>query len=58
MAVPPVPVEAVVGVGIPYEVIVDIAQQHRADLIVIGAFGKGYQEGQWYFDSSQYNRLL
>ena len=46
-AVPSVPVEAVVGVGIPYEVIVDIAHQHRADLIVIGAYGKGYQEGRF-----------
>jgi nucleotide-binding universal stress UspA family protein len=46
-AVPSVPVEAVVGVGIPYEVIIDIAHQHRADLIVIGAYGKGYQEGRF-----------
>jgi len=42
-----VPMEAVVGVGIPYEVIIDIAHQHRADLIVIGAYGKGYEEGRF-----------
>ena len=46
-AVASVPVEAVVSVGIPYEVIIDISHQHRADLIVIGAYGKGYQEGRF-----------
>lgn len=42
-----VPVEAVVGVGVPYDVIIDMAIQHKADLIVIGAYGKGYQEGRF-----------
>jgi nucleotide-binding universal stress UspA family protein len=42
-----VPIEAVVGVGIPYDVITDIAHQHKADLIVIGAYGAGYQEGRF-----------
>lgn len=41
------PVEAVVGIGVPYEVIIDVAHQHQADLIVIGAYGKGYQEGRF-----------
>src|SRR5690606_32559044 len=40
-------VEAVVEVGIPYEAIVHFAYQHQADLIVIGAYGKGYQEGRF-----------
>lgn len=42
-----VPVEAVVGVGVPYDVIIDMATQHKADLIVIGAYGKGFQEGHF-----------
>lgn len=40
-------VEAVVEVGVPYEVIVHLANQHQADLIVIGAYGKGYEEGRF-----------
>lgn len=46
-AVSTVPVEAVVEVGIPYDVIIDIANRHKADLIVIGAYGKGYEEGRF-----------
>jgi nucleotide-binding universal stress UspA family protein len=40
-------VEAVVEVGTPYEVIAHVAHQHQADLIVIGAYGKGYEEGRF-----------
>jgi hypothetical protein len=40
-------VEAIVGIGVPYEVIVEIAHQRNADLIVIGAYGKGYIEGRF-----------
>ena len=40
-------VEAVVEVGTPYEAIVHLAHQNQADLIVIGAYGKGYQEGRF-----------
>lgn len=50
------PVEAVVGVGIPSEVIVDIANKQKADLIVIGAYGKGYQEGR--FIGSNLQRVI
>lgn len=42
-----VPIEAVVEVGIPHEIIVDIADKQAADLIVIGAYGKGFQEGKF-----------
>lgn len=42
-----VPIEAVVQVGIPHEIIVDIADKQAADLIVIGAYGKGFQEGKF-----------
>lgn len=39
-----VPVESVVEVGVPYEQIVDVAHKHKADLIVIGAYGKEHTE--------------
>lgn len=42
-----VDLEGVVEVGIPYEVIVQKADQDEADLIVIGAYGKGHQEGRF-----------
>lgn len=39
-----VPVEAVVEVGVPHQEIVDIANKHAADLIVIGAYGMGHTQ--------------
>ena len=41
------PIEAIVGIGVPYEVITEVAHQQKADLIVIGAYGKGYYEGRF-----------
>lgn len=35
-----VPVETFVDVGFPFNVILDVAEQQKADLIVIGAYGK------------------
>ncbi|TVP49652.1 MAG: universal stress protein [Mongoliibacter sp.] len=35
-----VPVETFVDVGFPYNVILDVAEKQKADLIVIGAYGK------------------
>ena len=37
-----VPVEAVVGVGVPHQEILEIANKHAANLIVIGAYGMGH----------------
>jgi len=37
-----VPVESIVEVGIPHERIVELAEKQKADLIVIGAYGKGH----------------
>lgn len=37
-----VPVESVVEVGVPHERILEVAQKQKADLIVIGAYGKGH----------------
>ncbi|MFD2203061.1 universal stress protein [Shivajiella indica] len=37
-----VPVETVVEVGVPHEQIIKVANKHKADLIVIGAYGIGY----------------
>ncbi len=44
---PGVPVEGVVMVGIANEEIVNIADLQAADLIVIGAYGKGHIEGKF-----------
>lgn len=49
-------IEAVVGVGVPSEIIVDTANKQKADLIVIGAYGKGYQEGR--FIGSNLQRVI
>lgn len=40
-------VEGAVRIGIPHEEIIDIAIKQGADLIVIGAYGKGYIEGKF-----------
>ncbi|WP_291784121.1 universal stress protein [Cecembia sp.] len=37
-----VPVESIVEVGVPHEEIVALALKQKADLIVIGAYGKGH----------------
>ncbi|RZS97949.1 universal stress protein [Cecembia calidifontis] len=39
-----VPVESVVGVGVPHEIILDVANKHKADLIVLGAHGKEHSK--------------
>ncbi|WP_194974403.1 universal stress protein [Aquiflexum lacus] len=39
-----VPVEAVVEVGVPHQEIVNVANEHAANLIVIGAYGMGYTQ--------------
>lgn len=51
-----VPVETVVGVGTPAEVIIEKANQLLADLIVIGAYGKGHEEGR--FIGSNLQRVI
>jgi nucleotide-binding universal stress UspA family protein len=37
-----IPVESIVEVGVPHERILDVAVKQKADLIVIGAYGKGH----------------
>jgi nucleotide-binding universal stress UspA family protein len=49
-----VPVEPLVEIGVPQNAILDIAQKHKADLIVIGAYGSGYQEGKFIGSTLQY----
>lgn len=44
---PGIPVEGVVEVGIPNDEIIHLAEKQAADLIVIGAYGKGYIEGKF-----------
>lgn len=47
------PIEAVVEVGVPGQVLVDLAEKQKADLIVIGAYGKGYEEGKFIGSTTQ-----
>jgi nucleotide-binding universal stress UspA family protein len=46
-SLPGVPVEGIVEVGIPNEEIIHLAEKQAADLIVIGAYGKGHIEGKF-----------
>ena len=41
-----VTVETAVEIGVPRQMILDVAESLKADLIVIGAYGKDYQEGK------------
>lgn len=47
------PVEAVVEVGIPAQCIVETAKRQVADLIVIGAYGRGHEEGKFIGSTMQ-----
>ncbi|WP_375585785.1 universal stress protein [Cyclobacterium xiamenense] len=47
------PIEAVVEVGVPDQVLVDLAERQKADLIVIGAYGKGYESGKFIGSTTQ-----
>lgn len=47
------PIEAVVEVGVPAQVLVDLAEKQKADMIVIGAYGKGYEEGKFIGSTTQ-----
>jgi len=50
------PIEPVVKIGVPYEQIVRVAEQHKADIIILGAYGKGYEEGK--FIGSNLQKIL
>lgn len=41
------PIESVVKIGVPHEQIVRLAEQQKADILVLGAYGKGYEEGKF-----------
>lgn len=41
------PIEQVVKIGVPYEQIIRVSEKLNADLIVIGAYGKGYADGKF-----------
>ncbi|MFC4874630.1 universal stress protein [Negadavirga shengliensis] len=47
------PVEAVVEVGIPAHCIAETAKKQMADLIIIGAYGRGYEEGKFIGSTMQ-----
>ncbi|MDO8966214.1 MAG: universal stress protein [Algoriphagus sp.] len=40
-------IEQIIKIGVPYEQILRVAEQSFADLIVIGAYGKGHVEGNF-----------
>jgi nucleotide-binding universal stress UspA family protein len=50
------PIEPVVKIGIPHEQIVRLAEKNKADLLVLGAYGKGYTEGK--FVGSNLQKIL
>lgn len=50
------PIEPVVKIGVPYEQILRIAEHNKADLLVVGAYGKGYEEGK--FVGSNLQKIL
>jgi nucleotide-binding universal stress UspA family protein len=41
------PIEQVVKIGVPNEQILRVAEKSKADLIVVGAYGKGYIDGKF-----------
>lgn len=41
------PIELVVKIGVPNEQILRVAEHAQADLMVVGAYGKGYKEGNF-----------
>jgi nucleotide-binding universal stress UspA family protein len=47
------PVEAVVEIGMPFQVLVDMASKQNADLIVIGAYGKNHESGKFIGSTTQ-----
>lgn len=47
------PVEAVVDIGLPFQILVDMASKQKADLIVIGAYGKNHEPGKFIGSTTQ-----
>ena len=47
------PVEAVVEIGMPFQILVDMASKQKADLIVIGAYGKNHEPGKFIGSTTQ-----
>ncbi|MFD2036928.1 universal stress protein [Belliella marina] len=43
---PGIPIEGIIEIGIPHEAIISLSQKQAADLIVIGAYGKGHDKGK------------
>lgn len=41
------PIDMVVKIGVPNEQILRVAEQAQADLLLVGAYGKGYKEGNF-----------
>ena len=41
------PIELVVKIGVPNEQIIRVAERANAELLVVGAYGKGYKEGNF-----------
>ena len=41
------PLKSIVKIGVPWELILKTAKEFNPDLIVIGAYGKGYEDGEF-----------
>jgi nucleotide-binding universal stress UspA family protein len=41
------PLKSIIKIGVPSESILNVANEYSPDLIVIGAYGKGYQDGDF-----------
>ncbi len=41
------PIETLFKIGVPYELILRVIDQSKADLVVLGAYGKGYVQGRF-----------
>lgn len=50
------PIEQLIKIGVPYEQILRVAQANHADMIVMGAYGKGFEEGK--FIGSNLQKML
>lgn len=49
-----VPVESAVEIGVPQHVILEVAKKQKANLIVIGTYGTGFQEGKFIGSTIQH----
>jgi nucleotide-binding universal stress UspA family protein len=42
------PIRQIIRIGVPNELILRVIQEENVDLVVLGAYGKGYLEGKYF----------